>query len=92
MPEMVTTKAYDWTYTMTYAGSLDGTGSGNAQWTPSDPSVPHYSIPIAELSRPDPILLYAEIPLFDDEPRGNGASHLLVCIVGLSSSSFRTEN
>ncbi|KAN0140371.1 hypothetical protein V8E53_001580 [Lactarius tabidus] len=31
MPEMVTTKPYDWTYTTTYAGSLDDAGSGNAQ-------------------------------------------------------------
>jgi hypothetical protein len=88
MPEVVTTKPYDWTYTTTYAGSLDDPGSGNVQWAPADPSIPHHSIPIAELSRPDPILFYAEIPLFDDELHDNGASHLLVRIVGHSYLLF----
>ena len=32
MPEMVTTKPYDWTYTVTYAGSSDDAESGNAQY------------------------------------------------------------
>jgi type 2A phosphatase activator TIP41 len=99
MPEVVTTKPYDWTYTTTYAGSLDDPGSGNVQWAPADPSIPHHSIPIAELSRPDPILFYAEIPLFDDELHDNGASHLLVrirvmptCIFILSRFTLRVDN
>ena len=87
MPQMIATKPYDWTYTTTYAGSLDDAGSGNAQWMPSEPSNAHHSIPITELSRPDPILFYAEIPLFDDELHDNGASHLLVRIVRHSSFS-----
>ncbi|KAI9457015.1 type 2A phosphatase activator TIP41 [Lactarius psammicola] len=93
------TKPYDWTYTTTYAGSLDDAGSGNAQWTSSEPSNAHHSIPIAELSRPDPILFYAEIPLFDDELHDNGASHLLVrirvmptCIFILSRFTLRVDN
>ena len=86
MPKMVETKPYDWTYTTTYGGSLDDAGLGNAQWTPGEPSNVQHSIPIAELSRPDPILFYAEIPLFDDELHDNGASHLLVRIVRHSSS------
>ncbi len=92
LPQMVATKPYDWTYTTTYAGSLDDAGSSNAQWTPAEPSNAHHSIPIAELSRPDPILFYAEIPLFDDELHDNGASHLLVRIVGHSSSSRLLPN
>lgn len=82
LPQTVATKPYDWTYTTTYAGSLDDTGSGNAiEWTPADPANAQHAIPIAELSRPDPILFYAEIPLFEDELHDNGASHLLVRIV-----------
>ena len=88
MPAMVATKPYDWTYTTTYGGSLDDAGSNNAQWTPAELSNAHHSIPIAELSRPDPILYYAEIPLFDDELHDNGASHLLVRIVRHSPSSL----
>ena len=86
MPKMVETKPYDWTYTTTYGGSLDDVGLGNAQWTPGEPSNIHHLIPIAELSRPDPILFYAEIPLFEDELHDNGASHLLVRIVRHSFS------
>ncbi|KAH8984243.1 type 2A phosphatase activator TIP41 [Lactarius akahatsu] len=99
LPQMVATKPYDWTYTTTYAGSLDDAGSRNAQWTPAEPSNAHHSIPIAELSRPDPILFYAEIPLFDDELHDNGASHLLVrvrvmptCIFILSRFTLRVDN
>ena len=81
MPQTVATKPYDWTYTTTYAGSLDDAGSGNVQWVPGESTNAQHTIPIAELSRPDPILFYAEIPLFEDELHDNGASHLLVRIV-----------
>ena len=79
--QTVATKPYDWTYTTTYSGSLDDTGPGGAQWIPGEPTNPLHAIPIDELSRPDPILFYAEIPLFEDELHDNGASHLLVRIV-----------
>ena len=36
---------------------------------------------MAELTRQDPILFYAEIPLFEDELHDNGSSDLLVRIV-----------
>jgi type 2A phosphatase activator TIP41 len=83
LPQTVATKPYDWTYTTTYAGtSSDDAGPGNAaEWTPADPANAQHAIPIAELSRPDPILFYAEIPLFEDELHDNGASHLLVRVV-----------
>jgi hypothetical protein len=83
LPQTVATKPYDWTYTTTYAGSVDDAGSGNVQWVPGESINPQHTIPIAELSRPDPILFYAEIPLFDDELHDNGASHLLVRVVRL---------
>ena len=86
MPQTLTTKPYDWTYTTTYAGSLDAAGSRNAPWVSSEPTNAHHAIPIAELSRPDPILFYAEVPLFEDELHDNGASHLLVRIVRPSST------
>ncbi len=81
LPQTVATKLYDWTYTTTYAGSLDNAGPGDAQWIPGEPTNALHAIPIAELSRPDPILFYAEIPLFEDELHDNGSSHLLVRIV-----------
>ncbi|KAH9035946.1 hypothetical protein EDB85DRAFT_2143453 [Lactarius pseudohatsudake] len=46
-------------------------GLGNAQRTPAKPSNAHHSIPIAKLSRPDPILFYAETPLFNGELHDN---------------------
>jgi hypothetical protein len=39
---------------------------------------------MAELTRPDPILFYAEIPLFEDELHDNGGCNLLVRIVRLT--------
>ncbi|KAI9457299.1 type 2A phosphatase activator TIP41 [Russula earlei] len=99
MPQTVETKPYDWTYTTTYAGSLDDAGSSTVQWIPAEPTNALHAIPIDELLRPDPILFYAEIPLFDDELHDNGASHLLVrirvmptCIFILSRFTLRVDN
>ncbi|KAI0258487.1 type 2A phosphatase activator TIP41 [Gloeopeniophorella convolvens] len=99
MPKTVETKSYDWTYTTTYAGTLHEAGSDNAEWRAGEPENPHHEIPIAELSRPDPILFYAEIPLFEDELHDNGASHLLIrirvmptCIFILSRFTLRVDN
>ena len=43
---------------------------------------------MAELTRQDPILFYAEIPLFEDELHDNGSSDLLVRIVCFTSVSI----
>lgn len=50
-------------------------------WIDADPDNLAHAIPLAELTRPDPILFYAEVPLFEDELHDNGSSHLLVRIV-----------
>ena len=54
-------------------------------WSLADKKNPSHSIPFSELTRPDPILFYAEIPLFEDELHDNGSSNLLVRIVSTSS-------
>lgn len=54
------------------------------EWQPADASNPEHGIPLTELQRPDPILFYAEIPLFEDELHDNGASTILVRIVSLT--------
>ncbi|KAI0044605.1 TIP41-domain-containing protein [Auriscalpium vulgare] len=103
LPVTVATKPYDWTYTTTYAGhepEEEATSSSSTvAWAPGDPQNQAHSIPIAELTRPDPILFYAEIPLFEDELHDNGASHLLVrirvmptCIFILSRFTLRVDN
>lgn len=82
MPEMVQVKPYDWTYTPLYPGhtsvpeDLDNDG-----FTPADPENPRHEIPIAELQRPDPILFYSEIPLYEDELHDNGLSVFAIRIV-----------
>ena len=95
MPKTVPTKPYDWTYTTTYPGHTrmdfpdtseeEEEGSNSSpfipKWLPSDPEDPSQQIPLAELTRPDPILFYAEIPLFEDELHDNGSSGLIVRIV-----------
>ena len=91
MPKTVPTKPYDWTYTTTYAGHEHDEPFANRPvpfWNPADPDNSLHSIPMAELTRPDPILFYAEIPLFEDELHDNGSSNLLVRIVG-SSDCFQ---
>ncbi|KAL0950233.1 hypothetical protein HGRIS_010219 [Hohenbuehelia grisea] len=98
MPKTVPTKPYDWTYTTTYSGHSPAT-VGNDNWAPADPKNSTHSIPVAELMRPDPILFYAEIPLFEDELHDNGSSNLLVrirvmptCIFILSRFTLRVDN
>lgn len=80
MPKTVPTKPYDWTYTTVYPGHTSSP-SDEAHWKPADLENSLHTIPIAELTRQDPILFYAEIPLFEDELHDNGASHFLVRIV-----------
>ena len=86
LPKTVPTKPYDWTYTTTYPGHQDVEASidssiSETSWVPADDENPSNEIPMAELTRPDPILFYAEIPLFEDELHDNGSSALIVRIV-----------
>ena len=87
MPKTVPTKPYDWTYTTTYSGH-ETAQSSSFNWEPGHPENSSHSIPIAELTRQDPILFYAEIPLFEDELHDNGASHLLVRIVSVGAFCY----
>lgn len=91
MPKTAPTKPYDWTYTTTYTGNPSHPSSEDLAvpskapeshtWVAADPENPSHHIPMAELTRPDPILFYAEIPLFEDELHDNGSSNLLIRIV-----------
>ncbi|KAJ7246528.1 TIP41-like family-domain-containing protein [Mycena haematopus] len=67
MPKTVPTKPYDWTYTTTNAHAVDDTPPRSWTWVPADANNPLHTIPLAELTRPDPILFYAEVPLFEDD-------------------------
>ena len=84
MPKTVPTKLFDWTYTTLYPGHAEPSSTESVAWQPADRNNPKHTIPLAELTRQDPILFYAEIPLYEDELHDNGASHLLVRIVRLS--------
>ena len=55
---------------------------------PADPSNSSHRIPVEELSRPDPILFYTEIPLFEDELHDNGTSMLSIRAVSISKFVF----
>ncbi|KAG8956613.1 hypothetical protein FRC04_000091 [Tulasnella sp. 424] len=98
MPETSPTKAYDWTYTTTYPGKETEHSSPHLRWTPADPENPSHSIPLAQLSRRDPILYYAEILLYEDELHDNGSSRLVVrlrvmptCLFILSRLTVRVD-
>ncbi|KAJ8594031.1 TIP41-domain-containing protein [Rhizopogon salebrosus TDB-379] len=110
LPVTVAAKHYDWTYTVTYPGhhsdiaaEIESLPDSMIPWTDADPENPSHSIPLAELTRPDPILFYAEIPLFEDELHDNGSSNLLVriwrpkrvmpaCVFILSRFTLRVDN
>ncbi|OCH86225.1 type 2A phosphatase activator TIP41 [Obba rivulosa] len=99
MPQTSPTRPYDWTYTTTYAGHDKSPSSGQDIWQPAEHDNPAHTIPIAELTRQDPILFYAEIPLFEDELHDNGSSHLVVrirvmptCIFILSRFTLRVDD
>lgn len=81
------TKPYDWTYTTTYGGHILAPAE-EFTWVPADPDNSAHSIPMAELTRPDPIMYYAEIPLFEDELHDNGSSDYLIRIVSLSFYTY----
>ncbi|OBZ70190.1 Ribosome biogenesis regulatory [Grifola frondosa] len=99
MPQTVVTKPYDWTYTSVYSGHNISSSSKEITWQPADPGNQSHKIPLAELTRQDPILFYAEIPLYEDELHDNGASQLLVrirvmptCIFILARFTLRVDN
>ena len=90
MPKTVPTKPYDWTYTTVYTGhDISPTGS-STEFVAARPNDESHAIPIAELTRPDPILFYAEVPLFEDELHDNGASQLTVRVVSFNQSFTRS--
>ncbi|KAG8923616.1 hypothetical protein FRC00_006030 [Tulasnella sp. 408] len=98
MPETSPTKEYDWTYTTTYPGKESNNSSTHLKWTPADPENPTHCIPLAQLSRRDPILYYAEILLYEDELHDNGSSRLVVrlrvmptCLFILSRLTVRVD-
>ncbi|THH28806.1 hypothetical protein EUX98_g5398 [Antrodiella citrinella] len=99
MPKTVATKPYDWTYTTLYAGHNLSASNSSISWLLADPENPSHTIPLAELTRQDPILFYSEIPLYEDELHDNGASYLLVrirvmptCIFILQRFTLRVDN
>jgi len=99
MPKTVATKPFDWTYTTMYPGHNLPSSASSISWQPADPENPSHTIPLAELTRQDPILFYAEIPLYEDELHDNGASHLLVrirvmptCIFILQRFTLRVDH
>lgn len=50
---------------------------------PADSANPNHRIPVEELSRPDPILFYTEIPLFEDELHDNGTAMFSIRAVSI---------
>ncbi|CAH7668353.1 TIP41-like family-domain-containing protein [Phakopsora pachyrhizi] len=86
---------YDWTYTATYCGT--SSPDSVLLSTPTDASN-HPGIPLAELTRPDPIIFFDEVTLFEDELHDNGMASLQVkvrvmpsCIFALSRFFLRVD-
>ncbi|KAH7103070.1 type 2A phosphatase activator TIP41 [Auriculariales sp. MPI-PUGE-AT-0066] len=96
MPKTVETKPYDWTYTTTYSGH---SAPQSVVWQAASPSEPSHTIPLAELTRRDPILYYAQTTLYEDELHDNGSSLVLCrvrvmpgCLFALVRFVLRVDN
>ena len=96
MPKTVETKPYDWTYTTTYAGHIE---PSSIEWQSADPANPAHAIPMAELTRRDPILYYAQTTLYEDELHDNGSSSVIArvrvmpgCLFTLVRFVLRVDN
>lgn len=63
-------KPFDWSYSTDYKGTTHSNSAASTEWSASDPS----STPIRTdlLSRPEPILFYDEVMLYEDELADNG--------------------
>ncbi|KAK2880047.1 hypothetical protein FQN49_000625 [Arthroderma sp. PD_2] len=84
-------KPFDWSYTTDYKGTLTPNGH---EFEPS--SSP---LPIEQLKRPDPILFYDEIMLYEDELADNGITMLSCkirvmpsCLLLLTRLFMRLDN
>lgn len=82
-------KPYDWTYSTNYKGTIK-----NVQFSETDEK-----IPVEKLLRPDPILFFDELILFEDELGDNGISMLSTkirvmptCLLLLCRFSLRIDN
>jgi len=85
MPQMVQAKPFDWTFSTSYSGHIS---KGEYKFVLANPENPSHRIPTEELSRPDPILFYSEIPLFEDELHDNGTASLLTRVRVMPTSFF----
>lgn len=61
-------KPFDWSYSTDYKGTTLGSGAGEWQTTDSSKN----PIRVDLLSRPDPILFYDDVMLYEDELADNG--------------------
>jgi len=73
---------YDWTFSSCYKGSINlGDVKGEWQDTPE-------TIDLEKLKRPDPILFYQDLILYEDELADNGQSMLSVRVRVMPSSFY----
>eukprot|EP00009_Paramoeba_aestuarina_P008965 CAMPEP_0201507692 /NCGR_PEP_ID=MMETSP0161_2-20130828/1269_1 /ASSEMBLY_ACC=CAM_ASM_000251 /TAXON_ID=180227 /ORGANISM="Neoparamoeba aestuarina, Strain SoJaBio B1-5/56/2" /LENGTH=184 /DNA_ID=CAMNT_0047902127 /DNA_START=344 /DNA_END=895 /DNA_ORIENTATION=+ len=70
--DLAETKPYDWTFTPHYLGTIEKDGE------PVELVETKEMINIELLKKPDPILFFDEITLFDDELDDNGSARLTI--------------
>ncbi|SCU96598.1 LAFA_0G07118g1_1 [Lachancea sp. 'fantastica'] len=74
---------YDWTYTTCYKGTVNAQNTQHVP-TSNDAEV----LPLDKLARPDPILFYDEMILFEDELADNGISVVSVKVRVMSERAL----
>lgn len=89
LTDLETVKPYDWTYSTNYKGTVS-----NAEFTSANKE-----LPIQKLLKPDPILFFDELVLFEDELGDNGISMLSIkirvmhtCLLVLCRFFLRIDN
>ena len=76
-------QTYDWTFTTRFKGELTSSIPGF-----TNPERTEEKIPIHMLTRPDPILFFDEIVLFEDELADNGSAMVTVKLRVMPSCYF----
>ena len=85
-------KPFDWSYTTDYKGTVEAPDELQFKNFPGE-------LPLDQLKRPDPILFYDEVVLYEDELADNGISTLFCkirvmpsCLLLLSRFFMRLDN
>jgi type 2A phosphatase activator TIP41 len=83
--DLAESKPYDWTFTPDYMGTISNSSNANLE---KGLEMTYAKIDVNELKKPDPILFFDEITLFDDELDDNGLARLNIKVRVMPTCMF----